>query len=419
MAHAMAEHRARPMAGRCAAKLSLAIAVILSAFVSYEPAPYEIYMAALVAIWFLFGLRLTRNSGVLLAILICFNLGGLLTLTVVDHIHSGLTLYIAVSLFLALSSVFFTAVIEADQSRLRVIFAAWIAGALATAMLGILGYFGLIPGSEVFTRYGRAKGAFQDPNVFGPFLVLPACYLLQQILASGFAKALPRIAALAVLTLAIFLAFSRAAWGLYALSIGLLVFFMLLRERSAALRLRIIVTGLVGIGILVLTLLVALQFDQVAQLFETRAQFTQDYDTAQFGRFNRYWLGLLQAMESPLGIGPLVFGTIYGEDTHNIWLKALMDYGWLGFLSLLTLVVWTLVAGFKCLLRDRPWQPYFLCAYIVFFGHILIATFIDTDHWRHLYILLGILWGCIGLEQGVMRRKRGSALTRLFSGFNQ
>ena len=39
----------------------------------------------------------------------------------------------------------------------------------------------------------------------------------------------------------------------------------------------------------------------------------------------------MMAMEHPLGIGPLVFGTIFGEDTHNIWLKTLMDYGWLGF----------------------------------------------------------------------------------------
>ena len=42
------------------------------------------------------------------------------------------------------------------------------------------------------------------------------------------------------------------------------------------------------------------------------------------------------AMEHPLGIGPLEFGPIYGEDTHNIWLKALLDYGWLGFASWLT-----------------------------------------------------------------------------------
>ena len=34
--------------------------------------------------------------------------------------------------------------------------------ACITGMLGILGYFHAFPGSEVFTRYDRAMGAFQD-----------------------------------------------------------------------------------------------------------------------------------------------------------------------------------------------------------------------------------------------------------------
>ncbi|MCP4314828.1 MAG: O-antigen ligase family protein [Hyphomicrobiales bacterium] len=406
MQHAAAQSGTRPFAGAALAKMSLAVSVFLSAFVIYEPAPYELYMAVLIGIWFLFGLRLSRNSGILLTILLCFNLGGLLSLTVVDDIGTDLSLYMAVSLFLALSSVFFAAVIEADDSRLKIIFNAYVIGALATGMLGIMGYFDLLPSSELFTRYGRAKGAFQDPNVFGPFLVLPACFLLRQTLTARLSTSLPRVMALIVLTLAIFLAFSRAAWGLYGLSIILLVFFILLKQRSAAFRMRILLISLIGITLLILTLIAALQFEQVSQLFTARAQLVQDYDTAQFGRFDRYRLGFLLALENPLGVGPLIFGTIYGEDTHNIWLKALMDYGWLGFLSYLVLVVWTLSAGFKCLLRDRPWQPYFLCAYIVFLGHILISTFIDTDHWRHFYVLLGIVWGCIGLEKQTMRRRR-------------
>mgnify|MGYP001233756120 FL=1 len=59
------------------------------------------------------------------------------------------------------------------------------------------------------------------------------------------------------------------------------------------------------------------------------------------------------AMEHPLGIGPLVFGQIYGEDTHNIWLKALMDYGWLGFASWAIMIGWTVAAGFRILFRNR------------------------------------------------------------------
>ena len=406
MRDAALDHRMQPPLISVIARFSLALGAFLSGFVVYEPAPYELYMAALIAVWFLFGLRLSRNGAILLVILICFNIGGLLSLATVGELGTKLPLYVAVSLFLALSSVFFASVIEADDQHLKVIFSAYLVGALGTGLVGILAYFQLLPGSELFLRYGRAKGAFQDPNVFGPFLVLPACFLMHRTLTGSVGAMIPRVAILGVLSIALFLSFSRAAWGLYGFCMLLLFFLMLLKERSTVIRMRMLLVGSIGFVLLAAALAAALQFAQVSELFSVRAQLVQDYDSGQFGRFNRYLLGLQLALSNPLGIGPLAFGKIFGEDTHNIWLKALMDYGWLGFISYLTLTVWTLCAGFKCLLRDRPWQPYFLCTYVVFFGHVLISTFIDTDHWRHYYILLGILWGCMGLEYRYMRRHR-------------
>lgn len=116
-----------------------------------------------------------------------------------------------------------------------------------------------------------------------------------------------------------------------------------------------------------------------------------------------------------MGIGPLVFGTIFGEDTHNIWLKTLMDYGWLGFASYLTLVLWTVAGGFRILFRKRPWQPYLLCAYVVFIGHIGLGSVIDTDHWRHFYLLLGLIWGAMALERKHQQTMRTAEPGR-FSG---
>lgn len=378
------------------------VGVFLSGFVINEPAPYELFLAGLVGLWALFGLKISRVVAPLLVLLLLFNIGGLFALTQMATLTDA-PLYIAVSLFLGLTSVFFAAIIEADPRRLKLIFAAYLAGALVTALLGILGYFGAIPGAERFTLYDRARGAFQDPNVFGPYLVLPALFLMHGLLAGRLITAPLRLAALLVLTFAIFLAFSRAAWGLYALSTALLIGVMLVKERSGLFRLRVLVMALVGILVLIAMLAIALQFDAVRDLFTVRAQLIQDYDGQHMGRFDRHKLGFILAMEKPLGIGPLVFGTIYGEDTHNIWLKALMDYGWLGFVSYLALTAWTLVLGFRHLLRDRPWQPYLMTTYIVFLGHILVGTVIDTDHWRHFYVLLGVLWGCFALEAKWLR----------------
>ncbi len=371
--------------------------VFLSGFVIAEPAPYEVFMAGLIGLWALFGLKISRHTAPLLALLILFNTGGMLSLTVMKDLGTG-PMYIAVSAFLALSSVFYAAIIEARQERLKLIFNAWVAAGVITSLLGILGYFGAIPGAEHFTLYDRAKGAFQDPNVFGPFLVAPSLYLMHGLLTDRLSRAPVRVVCLLIMALGLFLSFSRAAWGLYLFCACFLVFVMLMKERTGAFRLKILVLALGGAILMISALVVALQFEQVSSLFSSRTQLVQDYDGGHLGRFERHRIGFLMAMEHPLGIGPMVFSNIFPEDEHNIWLKSLTSYGWLGFLCYVTLIIWTFAIGFRFLLLDRPWQPYLMIAWIVLIGHTAIGTVIDTDHWRHFYLLLGIVWGCGALE---------------------
>ncbi|MGB3389202.1 MAG: O-antigen ligase family protein [Pseudaminobacter sp.] len=391
---------------------AIALGILLSGFVINEPAPYELYMAGLIAIWALFGLRLSRSVTPLLVLLIVFNIGGMISMSQMSDLMST-PLYLAVSLFLALTAVFFAAVTEMRPGLYKVIFPTYVAAAVATSMLGILGYFHAFPGAEIFTRYERAAGAFEDPNVFGPFLALPGIYLLHRVLTGRPMAMIFYAVPLLVIVGGIFFSFSRGAWGLFAASSVLLVTALFLQSSSGAFRLRIVVMSIAAFVFLALALLIALQIPSVSDLFTLRAQLAQDYDSARLGRFARYGIGFLLAMEKPFGIGPLVFGQIYGEDTHNIWLKALLDYGWLGFASYLALICWTLAAGFRILFRDRPWQPYLLCAYVVFLGHVALGTVIDTDHWRHFYLLLGLIWGAIGLEYRYQHAARAGRQTAL------
>ncbi len=385
---------------------AIALGVLLSGFVIREPAPYELYMAGLIAVWSLFGLRISRAITPLVVLIVTFNIGGMIAMTQMADLMNT-PLYLAVSLFLGFTAIFFAAVTEADPRLFRVIFLSWVTAGVVTSVLGILGYFGAVPGAEMFTKFGRAAGAFQDPNVFGPYLTLPGIYLLCRVLTGNPAKTAIYAVPLLIVTGGIFLSFSRGAWGLFGASAILLTGFLFLQSDSGRFRLRIVVMSIAAIALLTVALLVVLQIPSIAELFTTRAQLVQDYDGARLGRFARYGIGFLLATEKPFGIGPLVFGQIYGEDTHNIWLKTLMDYGWLGFASYLTLIIWTIAAGFRILLRNRPWQPYLLSAYVVFLGHIALGTFIDTDHWRHFYLLLGLIWGSIALEA---RHQRALAL---------
>ena len=386
------------------ASSAIALGVFLSGFVIREPAPYEIFMAGLIAVWALFGLRISQGVTPLLALLIVFNIGGMISMTQMSNL-ADTPLYLAVSLFLAFTAVFVAAVLEARPALYGVVFGAWTVSALVTGAAGIIGYFHALPGFEMFTKYERAAGVFQDPNVFGPFLALPGIWLLHRMLTGGMGAFVRAAPPFLIIMFALFLSFSRGAWGLFGVSAILLVATLFLTSNSGAFRLRIVMMTVVATFLLVVALMVALQFDAIADLFSTRAQLVQDYDGARLGRFARYGIGFQMAMEHPFGIGPLVFGTLLGEDTHNIWLKALLDYGWLGFAAWLLMVVWTIAAGFRILLRNRPWQPYLLCAWIVFIGHVALGTVIDTDHWRHFYLLIGLVWGAIALERRHARNK--------------
>ncbi len=382
--------------------------VFLSGFVIREPAPYELFMVALMAVWACFGLRFPRSIMPLLVLLVLFNLGGLIAMSQMEKLYET-PLYLAVTLFLSFTAVFYAAIIRSNPDYFRYIFNAYVVAAVVTTLLGIAGYFSLFPGAEIFTRYGRATGAFQDPNVFGPYLVLPALYLIYRMLI-GRTINLPMLAVpLLIIFAGVFLSFSRGAWGLFAITIALLIGALFLQKTSGRIRLRILVVSAIAFVLLAVATLIALQVPSIAELFTSRAKLVQDYDSWRLGRFARHALGFLLAMEKPAGIGALEFGREFGEDTHNIWLKALLDYSWLGFISYLTLTFWTLASGFRILFRDRPWQPYLLCAYVAFTGHILLGALIDMDHWRHFYLLLGLVWGGIALEWRHQSARNGTA----------
>ena len=379
------------------ASAAVGTGVFLSGFVIREPAPYELFLVVLMAVWACFGLKLPRSIMPLLVLLVLFNLGGLIAMSQMEQLYET-PLYLAVTLFLSFTAVFYAAIIRSNPDYFRLVFNAYVVAAVVTTLLGIAGYFSLFPGAEIFTRYGRATGAFEDPNVFGPYLVLPALYLIYRMLI-GRTVDLPMLAIpLLIIFAGVFLSFSRGAWGLFAISIVLLVGALFLQHTSGRIRLRILIVSAMAFVFLTIAILIALQIPSIAELFTSRAKLVQEYDSWRLGRFARHALGFLLAMEKPFGIGALEFGREFGEDTHNIWLKALLDYSWLGFICYLTLTFWTLASGFRILFRERPWQPYLLCAYVAFTGHILLGALIDMDHWRHFYLLLGLVWGGIALE---------------------
>ncbi|MEM7289642.1 MAG: hypothetical protein AAF412_04595 [Pseudomonadota bacterium] len=376
---------------------ALGLAVFMGGFVIFEPAPYELFLSALLAIFFLLGLRISKDILPVLIPVVTFTIGGMISSFMVDDYMRGV-IYNLVTLFLGLTTILFALLIKQDMGRLRVIFRGYVLAAVATAMLGIIGYFE-VPGFETFTRYQRAQGAFADPNVFAPFLIMPILYLIYGVMRRSFALMPIRLGLLAILLLGELLAGSRAGWGLALVTIVLFYTLLLINEPQARMRAKYVLFGVFGLVAVIIGIIGALQIDAVWEIMVQRAKVVQDYDGARIGRFARHAIGFELALTKPLGIGNLEFGFLYGEDEHNVYMRSLLSYGWLGFASWMTIILWPMIAGFKSLFLVRPWQVYFQTAYVVFLGHLLVGWVIDIDHWRHVWLILGVMWGCILLEK--------------------
>jgi len=80
--------------------------------------------------------------------------------------------------------------------------------------------------------------------------------------------------------------------------------------------------------------------------------------------------------------------------------------GWLGGLACSTLVIWTVIKGCRLRFKPRPWQKVIIGTYTALWLHACVSVIIDSDHWRHYFLLLGILWALIAVEAGLTRYRR-------------
>jgi hypothetical protein len=195
------------------------------------------------------------------------------------------------------------------------------------------------------------------------------------------------------MSLAILLAFSRAAWGGLVLTAAFMLALMILTSSSRSERSRIIVMTLAAALAGMLLIGILLSFDSIADMFKQRASFDQSYDEGRFGRFGRHILGADMALDLPFGIGPLQFHNYFPEDTHNSYLNAFMSGGWLSGVCYPTLVFTTVVLGFRYLFVRVPWQRAYIAVFSAFLGTVGESFIIDTDHWRHFFMMLGAMWG--------------------------
>src|SRR6201988_5086661 len=150
------------------------------AIVFIEPSPYEIATLLATVVFFATGMRMRLVFMPLLLLLFLLNVG--YTIAAIPAMdRPNVANWVATSWYMAVTVVFFAMALSEDtQARLDMLRRGLIVGAGVASLAGIAVYLNLVPGGRhLLTLYDRARGTFKAPNVYAPFLILPALFVLQ------------------------------------------------------------------------------------------------------------------------------------------------------------------------------------------------------------------------------------------------
>ncbi|MDB5560515.1 MAG: polymerase [Enterovirga sp.] len=394
--HGIAALPARPLV-EGAAYLLFTLFIFFTCFTFLRPSPYDFAAIPAMLVWFVLGVRLHRSSVPFVALLLVYKLS--LVVALVPYFAEPVpTLWTIQSLYLMVTAIFFVMFFaHQTERRVELTLKAYLASCVFAAAAGILSYFW--EPAFLFVMDGRAAGVFEDPNVLGSFLILAVLYLLRGLMAGDQRRPILAVACLLPLLAGVFLSFSRGSWAALLLGTAVMTA-MTFGTSPLRVRRRIVALGLVGVALASMLVLGLLSVDDVSERFADRAQLTQSYDEGVTGRFGNQIRSIPMLLERPEGFGPLRFRLVFGLEPHNSYIGGFANGGWTGGLAFIGIVLVTTFVGFRLCLTRSPFQRQAQVVFPALLMFFLQAFQIDIDHWRHVYIMLGMVWG---LEAGRWR----------------
>jgi O-antigen ligase len=364
---------------------AVALGLVLLAVQAVEPAPSDGVFAVVLAVAFATGrFRLRAAPRPIVVILTIFGALNVMAAVQVADVRRA-ALFFSITLFLALFGLWMPGYVVSPP-RARLVLRGYLAAAVLSSCVGVAALFHVIPGYDLLTESDRARALFQDPNVFGPFMIPAALILVEEIIRPRVLSArLPTKALLLGILLAgVLFSYSRGAW--LNLVLGGIVLGVVLSLRGGprtALALVAIALSVVavGVGVVVAT--------GSADFIAVRAR-PQTYDTE---RFSGQRAGLAPAEEYPFGAGPGQFESVAGISAHSIYARAVGEEGILGVIALLAFLGTTLLMAARNAVAGRGTYGIGSAALLgAWCGLLANSAFIDTLHWRHMWILAGLIW---------------------------
>jgi hypothetical protein len=358
----------------------------LLAVVKIEPAPVDVVFATLIAVTLVTCSVRPKIPVEVEAVLLL--IGALTILSSVNAIDTRrAATYGAISLYLLVLSVWLTWLFTNDRVT-RLAMRAYIAVAALSAIAVVMALYAHLPGGDALLYDAqRGQGLFKDPNVYSAFLVPPTVIVLEEI---GRPSLLPPRRLLTVplfilLSAGTVVAFSRAAW--LNLAVASFVVITASSFRSGGVRVAakavggLCLAGAAGFGLLTATG----SMDFLRQRSQLEA-----YDQQRFGNQDT---AFHRMTEHIFGHGPGQAEKSLDIATHSLFARSAFEQGMLGIALVVVLIIATTAYAFAFARRDGRIGGVGSAALLgSWLGLVANSFFIDTIHWRHLYVVAALIW---------------------------
>jgi O-antigen ligase len=367
---------------------------LLMSIVWVQPGPPDIVFAVVFAVAVASGRmrlrRLPMSVGILVSGFVFLNI--LSATFVVDP--PAAERYFGITLYLAVFSIWLAGYVDTARRARLVLVGLLVTGVITGAAACLALYLPGVPLANRLTGAQRAQGLFHDPNIFGPFMALLALFVLEELLQPRLLRIhrFWKFVMLVVLGSGVLFSFSRAAWLNAAVGVFAMLVVFALRHGGGQRAMAILVTLLAALA----ALAVFVSVSGSATFLSERARL-QSYDTS---RFSAQETGLRLVATYPFGVGPGQFESYVTISAHSAYVRALAEQGVLGLVTILALIVATLLFAGRNAAIGRDTYGIGSAALLgAWCGLVANSAFVDTLHWRHLWLVAALIWA------GAMRRQ--------------
>jgi hypothetical protein len=360
----------------------------LIGFVRFEPAPFDLLLVLLLVIGLVTGQL--NPPDIKSRPLVWLGLWGLIVANLLSLLANGVTSaslrFLGITLYVLVLFVFVRMFAVRPQA-MRWLLIGYSVAAVLNALPVVLGFFGLYLPFSVVAWSTRGVGFFKDANVFGPFMVIGAFWLVDWVIHQR--KQRPQsalwLAVALLLGIGAMLSLSRGAW-INMFLCGCLYLTFLLRHTPRK--------GLFLLTFAVLLIMASLVVFQSLGLNEVIVAHShlQDYDRL---RFNIQREGLITGFTSPLGVGPAGW-----PNAHSLYVKTFAEQGFLGVAALSILIGGLVFPLLRQAMNEGGKTDGItggvLLALIA--GQLVNSLVIDSMHWRHFWVVLGLAWAYLDMQ---------------------